>query len=115
MVEKLAAEDPASVVLGWWRRVEMALAYYTISYHGKRMTSASQAEAHIAIDGRVGSDCINQLRSLRRVRNVVAHQSEPVSPKEAIDFASGALDVIWTLGESVPNELAIARGAGRFA
>lgn len=86
MVERMAAEDSAAVVLGWWRRVEMVLAYYTVSYHGAKISTAARAEKQIILDGRVSGDRIQRLRSLRRIRNKVAHQSEHVSSMDAIFF-----------------------------
>lgn len=114
MIGRMAAEDPAAVVLGWWRRVEMVLAYYTVSYHGARMSIAARAERQIMVDGRVSANCSERVQSLRRIRNKVAHQSECVSSMDAISFASGALDVIWEIGGSVPDELAMSSGAARL-
>jgi hypothetical protein len=114
MVERMAAEDPAAVVLGWWRRVEMALTYYTVAYHGKRTRTAALAEEQLSVDGRVSSGCIRGLRALRLVRNKVAHQCERVSSDAAILFATDALDLIWEMGDSVPDDLAISSGAARY-
>jgi len=115
MVERMAAEDAAAVVLGWWRRVEKVLAYYCVAWHGKRMPTAAIAENLLKADARVDAAIVNRLQALRRCRNSVAHESAAVLPQDAIAFARDALDVIWAIGETVPNDRALASGAARFA
>jgi len=115
MLERMAAEDAAAVVLGWWRRVEKVLVYYCVALHGRRMSTAAIAENQLKTDGRVDAAIVGRLQALRRWRNSVAHESAAVLPQDAIAFAHDALDVIWAIGETVPNDLALASGAARIA
>ncbi len=109
MVEMIAVEDPVALVLGWWCRVEKALAYYTIAYHGKKMGSVVQALRVLQSDARVERNIVDRLHNLRRRRNSIAHEeTNAVSPEEAKAFASEAWELGWLIGNPVPDELAIS-------
>lgn len=116
MVDIVGAEDPVALLLGWWCRIEKALAYYTIAYHGKRMRTAADAIRVLQADGLVSSEVIERLHALRRKRNAVQHvEIVSVSHQEAKEFAAEAWDLGWVVGCTVPNDLAMASGAALVA
>lgn len=116
MVDIVSAEDPVALVLGWWCRVEKALAYYTTAYHGTRMRTAVEALRVLQSDARVEPSVIERLHTLRRKRNAIAHgEIISVSPQEAKEFASDAWELGWVIGSTVPNDLAISSGAALVA
>ena len=116
MIDVVAAEDANALVLGWWCRVEKALAYYTTAYHGTKMGTAADALRVLQSDARVEADVIKRLHTLRRKRNAFAHgEVVSVSPQEAKEFASEAWELGWVIGCTVPNDLAISSGAALVA
>jgi hypothetical protein len=116
MVDLVATEDPIAAVLGWWCRLEKALAYYTTAYHGHKMRTADEAIRVLASDARVPPNVVARLHVLRRKRNAIAHgEVVSVSAMEAKRFAAEALDLGWLVGETVPNSLAISSGAALVA
>jgi hypothetical protein len=116
MVDILATEDSIALVLSWWCRVEKALAYYTIAYHGMRTRTAAEAIGVLDADARVDQTVIERLHALRRKRNAIAHgEIVSVSPEYAKAFASEALELGWIVGCTVPNDLALSSGAALAA
>ena len=114
MADLIAAEDPTALVLGWWCRLEQALNYCTIAYHGRRMRTAAGALEVLESDGRLGPTTIQRIHLLRRTRNVIAHgKVSYLSPQEAKKFAADAWELGWLVGSTVPNELAISSGAAK--
>ncbi len=116
MADTLAAEDPIALLLGSWCRIEKALAYYTIAYHGKRLRTAANAIHVLQADRRVSPKVIERLHALRRKRNAVQHvEIVSVSHQEAKGFAVEACELGWVVGCTVPNELARSSGAALVA
>lgn len=114
MVDVLATEDPVALVLSWWCRLEKALTYYTIAFHGKKMPTAFKAIGALKADARVEPNVIDRLHALRCIRNDVAHgKTVSVSREDARAFASDALDLCWVVGCTAPDDLAISSGAAR--
>lgn len=112
MVDIVGAEDPVALLLGSWCRIEKALAYYTIAYHGQRMRTAADAIRVLQSDRRVSSKVIERLHTLRRKRNAVQHvEIVSVSHQEAKGFAAEAWDLGWIVGCTVPDVLARSSGA----
>lgn len=116
MVDIVGAEDPVALLLGSWCRLEKALAYYTMAYHGRRMRTTVEAIRVLQADGRVSSSVIQRLHALRRKRNAVQHvEIVSVSYLEAKTFAVEVWDLGWVVGCTVPNDLARSSGAALVA
>jgi hypothetical protein len=114
MVSVLARETPHALICDWWRRLDRAMHYYMVAYHGpKRQTSAKVIEV-LAADTRIGPEVAAQLHQLRRIRNLIEHgPTRPITPRQASSYACRALDLIDHIGRTVPNELALESGAAR--
>ncbi len=71
-IQITSTEDPHAVILGWWRKLSLALDDY-FSVLGKPRGKASEVERLIATDPRLGPAVATKLRDLRERRNEVAH------------------------------------------
>jgi hypothetical protein len=112
LVAVLSKNAPHGLVLDWWLRLERALDYYFIAFHGRpRPRNFLQV---LRSDGRVDSDIIVIVDGLRRVRNRVAHRSNGMlSTDDASRFARAACMAGWAIGSAVPDKSAIESGAAR--
>ncbi len=93
----MAANSPHATVLDWWRRLDLALREYLA---GSRVPTKARTaiEATIAADARLGSNVADQVRHMREMRNVVAHDPDVhISSEDAVHYASKALRLISVL------------------
>jgi hypothetical protein len=111
----MAYDDPHALVLGWGRRLERAVHYFTTAHMNRRHQSIGAGIAAIAQLSLMQPTAIVALHGLRRVRNLVAHRRIAVEPHDAIAYAVATLFMIGEIGNVVPNELAIASGAASVA
>lgn len=114
MTSVLAENAPHALVLDWWRRMEGALAYFTIAHYGQRFDTSYEALSWLESDTRLGPHIVQALHGLRRIRNAVAHGPRiHIAPEDATLYATLALHLIGIIGNAVPNDLAISSGAAR--
>jgi hypothetical protein len=98
------------VVLDWWLRIEGALDYYFVAFHGRRRPR--DFLQLLRSDGRVDSEVILIVDGLRRFRNRIAHRSKrTLSADDASRFARAAWLAAWAIGAIVPDNLARESGA----
>jgi hypothetical protein len=97
LVDVLAREAPHELVLGWGRRVELALDDYFHSLGKKRPLTSDEAERRIAHDPQLGPEVASILTKLRRTRNAVAHQAVVLAAANAAAYAEAALLMIGEL------------------
>src|SRR5205085_24957 len=96
-VHKMAEEAPHSVVLDWYRRLDLAVRDYR---KAMRVLTASRErpDSIIARDPLLGSSVASELSALREMRNEVAHVSPPVSSEAAIAYARQCFALIGVIG-----------------
>jgi hypothetical protein len=116
MIDIVAPNMPHALILDWWRRVELALRYYTVAHHNRRSLKAAQAIRVLEVDSRFEPEVITALHELRRTRNLVAHGRSPsIASTDAASFAGRALNLIGRIVREVPDDLAVKSGAARVA
>lgn len=102
MVGVLAVNTPHALVLDWWRRLERAIDYY-FKARGLPRPMAVEAEKAISLDLELGPRVSDEIRRLRQIRNVIAHEdTNPIQAAEAASYAAACLDLIWRIATD-PN------------
>jgi hypothetical protein len=110
----LAPNNPHALILDWWRRLERAIDYYFVAYYGRRRPTVIEYLEVFEADPQIGAAAASEIDRMRLRRNEIAHGTDnPLSPAEAAAFAERALDLEWTIGCAVPDQLALETGAGR--
>src|SRR5437867_2366729 len=96
-IQIVSTEDPHAVILGWWRKLSLALEDYFQGLDECR-GSAYEVGRRIASDLKLGPEVAARLRALRFMRNAVAHEDVgPLSCEEAIRYAEDAFRLMWVL------------------
>ena len=95
-VVKLAEEAPHSVVLDWFRRLDLTIRDYRKT-QGIHLRSKHTSESIIACDPLLGRNVADTIAKLRKVRNDVAHKDMQVSSETAIEYARQCLSLIGVI------------------
>lgn len=112
LVRTLGANAPHALILDCSRRLERAVDYYMIAFHGNPYRNYSNGLRQLRADSRLSHDVVVALDGMRRIRNRVAHEGTmPIESRDAALYAAIALYLIAILGESVPDDLATRSGA----
>ena len=105
MVDTLAPNTPHALALDWWRRLERAIDYYFVAYHGRRRPVFREYLEEFRNHPGIGEAFASEIDGLRIRRNHIAHgDGEPLTPAEAATFAERSLDLLWKIARAVPNE-----------
>jgi hypothetical protein len=95
-VDVVGRNAPHDLVLGWGRRLELALVDYFHSLGEKPPHRRHEAERRIATDPQLGPKVASALSRLRRTRNTIAHEATALTAADATAYAEAAL---WMIGE----------------
>ncbi len=87
---------PHALVLDWWRRLDLTLVDYFLSFGEKRPRWLREQERRIASDPQLGPEVAVALSKLRRIRNTIAHEATTLAVADAAAYAEAAL---WMIGE----------------
>ncbi len=98
MASVLALNTPHALVLDWWRRLDRGIDDYFRGRGLQRPSSRAGVERALEADPQLGPEVAAQIRVLRRVRNVVAHEeTQPISVEEAFGYAESAWQLGWQI------------------
>lgn len=110
MASILALNTPHALILDWWRRLDRGIDYYFQARGIRRPSSIAAVEQVLESDPKLGPEVVAQIRELRRLRNVVAHEdTKPIPPEEAFRYAETA----WRLGWRIATDPTTDSAAGR--
>jgi hypothetical protein len=96
-VDVVGRNAPHDLVLGWGRRLELALVAYFHSFGEKPPHRRHEAERRIATDPQLGPEVASALSKLRRTRNTIAHEATALTAADAAAYAEAALCMIGEL------------------
>ena len=102
-VQIMAIESPHALILDWWGRLDLAIKEY-FEVHGMAVKSSTPArEQALGADPMLGPEITIQIRELRLIRNIVAHEKrKPLSCADAVQYARKAYELILILGRAQP-------------
>jgi hypothetical protein len=98
-IHKMAQEAPHSVVLDWYRRLDLAVRDYRKAMKGQR-EPRNTSKSLIARDALLGRNVANEIAALRATRNEVAHTGIAVSADEAVAYARQCFALIGVVGRA---------------
>lgn len=102
-VAALSVESPQGLVLDWWCRLEREVRMLCMRLGLKHDISAARMITSLAKSGDIDAGLGEELNSLRRRRNEIAHGLEltALTAAEAESFARRSWHIGWRLGETV--------------
>ncbi len=83
-VQIMAIELPHGFILDWWGRLELAIKEYFEVLGMPVKASMSHRERALGADPRMGPEIAAQIRELRLIRNVVAHEKRKSLSKDDV-------------------------------
>jgi len=99
-VEIMAVEAPHDLILGWGRRLELAVKNYGKALGVRKGPWKNDLKA-VLKDSLVGRGISAEISHLRKRRNEVAHTAPKCIPaNDAIQYARMAADLVWLLGRA---------------